>query len=50
MKKALKEQILLSYEIHDDDDISTERLLQMVADDCKCDVYEVVEALQEDRK
>lgn len=39
-------QILVSYELHDDDEISTERLLQMIADDCDCDVSEVVEAIE----
>ena len=41
------EQILMSYNSHDDGDISTERLLQMVADDCGCDISDVVNALAE---
>ena len=40
-------QILASYDLHDDDDISTERLLQMVADDCRCDIIDVVDVLYE---
>lgn len=42
-----KDKILASYELHDNGDISTERLLQMVADDCGCDVCDVVEVLAE---
>lgn len=38
-------QVLTSYGIHDDDDISTERLLSMVAEDCHCDTNDVVDAL-----
>lgn len=38
--------ILASYDLHDDDDISTERLLQMVADDCKCDIMDVIDVLE----
>ena len=45
MNKNKINKILASYELHDDDDISTERLLQMVADDCHCDVSDVVDAL-----
>lgn len=45
MNKDKIDKILASYELHDDDDISTERLLQMVADDCHCDVSDVVDAL-----
>ena len=46
----MKDKILASYELHDDDDISTERLLQIVADDCGCDVADVVNALADKRK
>ena len=46
MNKNKIDKILASYELHDDDDISTERLLQMVADDCHCDVSDVVNALK----
>ena len=44
-------EIMESWDVHDSDDISTERLLQMVADDCKCEVDDVVETLsrQQDR-
>lgn len=38
----LERKILATYEYFDDDDISTERLLAMVADDCDCEVDEVV--------
>lgn len=38
-------EILAVYEALDDDDISTERLLSMVADTCECDIDDVVEAL-----
>ena len=34
--------IRASLDIHDDGEISTERLLSMVADDCNCDVSDVV--------
>ena len=41
-------KIIASYRLHDDDDISTERLLQMVADDCDCSISDVIEALKGD--
>jgi hypothetical protein len=45
-----QKEILAAYELFEDDDISTERLLQMVADYCECeDVGEVVDALWADR-
>lgn len=45
-EKELREKvILLSYELHDNEDISTERLLQMVADDCLCDISDVIDVL-----
>jgi len=47
---GLKNRILASYEYHDDDDISTERLLQMVADDCHCDISDVIDALKEEEE
>ena len=40
-------RILASYDLHDDGDISTERLLQMVADDCGCDIMDVIDVLDE---
>ena len=45
-------EIMDSWDTHDSDDISTERLLQVVADDCKCEVDDVVETLsrQQDRR
>lgn len=46
MFKSKKEkQILEAYDFWDDDDISTERLLAMVSDECDCDVDEVVDVL-----
>jgi len=38
-------EILMYYEMFDDDDISTERLLAMVADAAGCDIDDVVSAL-----
>lgn len=45
--KTNDEQILAAYEMFEDaePDISTERLLQQVADSCRCDVDRVVDAL-----
>lgn len=40
-----QEQILEAYDLFDDDEISTERLLAMVADYTGCDVDEVVDAI-----
>ena len=45
MNKSKKEEIRAAWELLDDGDISTERLLQMVADACSCTVSEVVEAV-----
>ena len=42
-----RDKIIASYEWHNDDDISTERLLAMVADGCDCDVSRVTEVLGE---
>lgn len=39
------EEILRVYNYLDDNDVSTERLLAMVCDECDCDVTEVVDAL-----
>jgi len=44
-KLTFYEKIKASWDSHDDDDVSTERLLQMVADDCNCDIEDVVETL-----
>lgn len=38
-------EILMFYEMFDDNDISTERLLAMTADAAGCDVGDVVDAL-----
>ena len=39
--------ILGTYELLDTEDVSDERLLQMVADTCECEIEEVLEALKE---
>ena len=39
------EAIALSWDIHNDDEISTPRLLQMVADDNDCDIDDVIDAM-----
>ena len=39
------EEIIRSYNLHDDGYVSTERLLEMVANDCKCGVDDVCDAL-----
>lgn len=48
MKRLTTEQeaICNAYDMLNDDDISTERLLQMVADHCDCDTGDVVDALK----
>ena len=38
-------RILSMYDLFDDDDISTERLLCMVADACECDIDDVTNTL-----
>lgn len=43
--KEKQEQILEAYGLFDDDEISTERLLAMVADYTGCDIDDVVEAI-----
>lgn len=45
LSKVKRDEIRAMWEVFDDDDISTERLLQMVADACKCDIGDVVEAV-----
>ena len=45
-----KDKIIASYRLHDNDGISTERLLQMVADDCDCTISDVIEALRGDEE
>lgn len=42
-----KEEILAAYDMWDDDDISTERLLQLTADTCGCEITDVIDALTE---
>lgn len=48
--KAFVQSVKWLYEYFDDDETSTERLLQMVANDLDCDVSDVTEALEEARK
>lgn len=43
--KPSKDYILSVYRALDEDDISTEMLLQMVADVCQCEVSDVVDVL-----
>lgn len=43
--KPSKDYILSVYSALDEDDISTEMLLQMVADVCQCEVSDVVDVL-----
>ena len=40
-----EQKILATYDFFDDEDISTERLLALVADDCDCGIDEVVNIL-----
>lgn len=40
-----QERIVSAYELFDDDDISTERLLAMVCDETDSEVDEVIDAL-----
>ena len=47
MVEEKRKRIVSSYKDHDEEGVSTERLLQMVADDCGCDVSDVCEALFE---
>lgn len=44
-RKPSKDYILSVYRALDEDGISTERLLQMVADVCRCEVSDVIDAL-----
>ena len=41
----LQSEILSMYDLFDDEDVSTERLLCMVADACECDIDDVVDTL-----
>lgn len=48
-EKEIKQlNILTAYDMFDDDDISTERLLAMVCDSCHCEVDDVIDALVSD--
>lgn len=48
MTELRRFEILGAYELLDTEDVSDERLLQMVADTCGCEIDEVLEALKED--
>lgn len=50
MKASKRNKIVASYKLHDTEDISTMTLLQMVADDCRCSVSDVLDALAEQHK
>ena len=43
-KETKQLDILTTYDMLNDDDISTERLLAMVCDECHCDVDDVIDA------
>lgn len=48
LKTKIKQlDILTTYDMLDDDDISTERLLALVCDECHCDVDDVINALMQ---
>ena len=50
MTDELKSRIKFYYDLHDSDEVSTETLLQMVADDCCCSISDVVDALQKEQE
>lgn len=45
LQKKLDEKIAASWDLHNDDDTSTERLFAMVSDDCDCDAARITEAM-----
>ena len=48
LEKEIKQlDILTTYDMLDDDDISTERLFALVCDECHCDVDDVINALMQ---
>lgn len=48
LEKEIKQlDILTTYDMLDDDDISTERLLALVCDECHCDVDDIINALMQ---
>ena len=47
MTELRRLEILGAYELLDTEDVSDERLLQMVKDTCECEIDEVLEALKE---
>lgn len=47
-RKELNTRIVASWDNHDDDRISTPQLLSRVADDCKCSIDRVIEAMVEE--
>ena len=42
----LEQNIIASWNFWEDDDMSTERLLAHICDDCECEVDEVVDVLK----
>ena len=48
LEKEIKQlDILKTYDMFDDDDISTERLLALVCDECHCNVDDVINAIMQ---
>jgi len=48
LEKEIKQlDILTTYDMFDDDDISTERLLALVCDECHCNVDDVINAIMQ---
>ncbi len=44
-KFDLHSRIIATYELFEDDEVSTERLIAMVADACECETDDVINAL-----
>ena len=48
LEKEIKQlDIIKTYDMLDDDDISTERLFALVCDECHCDVDDIINALMQ---
>jgi hypothetical protein len=45
MRDKRDQRIAAAYDLHNSDDVSTPRLLHMVADDCDCDIGRVISAM-----
>lgn len=50
MNKHKRKKIIESYNRNDNDDISDAMLLQIVADECHCDISDVVNVLYEEQE